>query len=255
MALQVRAAALTNYFEVARFCGLEPYRMLRRARIRPESLADPDYRIPLVPAATLIEDSARESNCVAFGLLMVQSQPLSNLGPISLLLEHEGTARDVINAFVRYQDLLCDALAIGIEEADGITIIRTALPAEAARQQATEFLTGLVCRTMSECANQRWHPESAHFLHAAPNDLAAHRRIFDCPLVFESEFNGLVCPSASLKAPNPRAEAVMAGYAQAYLERLSIEIADRSPAGGSGDPRSARRESGRPPARAPANAR
>jgi AraC-like DNA-binding protein len=231
LVLQVRAAALTNYFEVARFCGLDPYRMLRGAHLAPESIADPDFRIPLVPAATLIEDCARQSRCPAFGLLMVESQALSNLGPISLLLEHEGTARDVINAFVRYQDLLCDSLAIGIDEAGGTAILRTELPAEAALPQAREFLTGLVCRTMCELANHRWHPESAHFVHAAPGDLAAHRRIFGCPLVFESDFNGLVCASAALEAPNPQAEAVLASYAQAYVERLSFEIADRSVGG------------------------
>ena len=41
---QVRAAALTNYVEVARFVGLDPYAMFRRRKISPEPLADPEQR-------------------------------------------------------------------------------------------------------------------------------------------------------------------------------------------------------------------
>ena len=35
----VRAVSLTNYVEVARFAGLDPYEMLRSARITPASLS------------------------------------------------------------------------------------------------------------------------------------------------------------------------------------------------------------------------
>jgi hypothetical protein len=48
---QVRAAALTNYIEVAKFCGLDPYRMLRRARINAAILTDPDDRSPPMSSA------------------------------------------------------------------------------------------------------------------------------------------------------------------------------------------------------------
>jgi hypothetical protein len=220
---QVRADALANYAEVARFCGLDPYKMLRRVGLRADILAQRGLPIPLEPAAWLLEISARESGCAGFALLMVQCRVLSDLGPISLLLEHEGTARDVIDALVRYQALLGDLLAVAVEEDAGTTIIRTELAAPFAGPQSIELLTGLVCRTMSELADGKWHPESVHFVHAAPADLRVHRRIFPCAIVFESEFSGLLCPSASLAAPNPRAEAAMAGYAAAYLDLLAAE--------------------------------
>jgi hypothetical protein len=42
---QVRASALQTYFNVARFVGLDPLRMLRRNRIRPEDIDDPQNPI------------------------------------------------------------------------------------------------------------------------------------------------------------------------------------------------------------------
>lgn len=225
---QVHADALTNYAEVARFCGLDPYKMLRRVGLRAEVLAQPWLPIPIEPAAWLLEISARESGCDGFALLMVQCRILSDLGPISLLLEHEGTARDVINALVRYQGLLGDVLAVAVEEEAGTTIIRTELAMASVGPQSIELLAGLVCRTMSELADCKWHPETVHFIHAAPDDLRVHRRIFPCPIAFESDFNGLVCATDSLAAPNPRAEAAMAGYAAAYLDLLAAEHGEAS---------------------------
>jgi AraC-like DNA-binding protein len=225
---QLRAAALTNYCEVARFVGLDPERMLRRRGIDPAHLADPERMISRNAAAALLDDSARESGCESFGLLMAESRTLSDLGSLSLLMRHQGTARDALEALIRYQVLLSEAHAITIEEADGVSIIRTGFVGGLGIRQALDLLIGAVCRAISEVVSGRWHPESAHFIHDAPADLSVHRRIFQCRLVFESDFYGLVCPTASLDAPNPAAESVMARHARRYLDMLVPEPADGS---------------------------
>jgi AraC-like DNA-binding protein len=223
---QVRAAALTNYVEVARFCGLDPTPMLKRARISPAALGDPDRMISRVAAAQLLEDSAAASGCQSFGLLMAESRTLSTLGALSLLVMHQGNARGVIDGLVQYQSVLSEAHAISIEDDGGVAIIRTGFTTGIGSRQAIELLTGTVCRTISEVVSGRWHPESAHFIHAAPDDLAVHRRVFQCPIVFDSDFNGLACPSAWLDAPNPAAESVMARHARRYLDMLIPKPAD-----------------------------
>lgn len=225
MVNQVRAAALTNYFEVARFVGLDPYEMLRRSRISPLTLSDPENLMPATVAGKLIEDSGLESGCLHFGLLLAESRSVSSLGPISLLLSLQGTARDVIDAMVRYQIVLNEVIALSIEEADGEAIIRAGFSGGHGRRQSIELLMGLTCRTISEVVSGRWHPDCAHFTHPAPRDVSVHHRVFQCPLIFNSDFNGLVCTSASLDAPNPSAESVMARHAQRYLEMLIPDAA------------------------------
>lgn len=228
MTPQVRAAALTNYAEVARFCGLDPDTMLKQAGINPAALEDPDRMISRVAAAQLLEDSAAASGCQSFGLLMAEGRPLSRLGPLSLLMTHRETARGAIDALIQYQSVLSEAHALSLEEADGLAIIRTGFTTGIGSRQAIELLTGTICRAISEVMGGRWHPESAHFIHAVPDDLLIHRRVFQCPLVFESDFNGLACPSAWLDAPNPAAESVMAEHAQRYLDMLIPKPADGS---------------------------
>jgi AraC-like DNA-binding protein len=217
---QVRAAALTNYVEVARFCGPDPYRMLRRARINPAILTDPDDPVAANVIGKLLEASAREGGCGAFGLLMAESRSVASVGAVGLLLKYQGTARDVIEAIIRYQALMGDALLLDMEDDGGTTTIRIDVETQVGGHQGLDLLMGFACRTISELVSGRWHPESAHFVYLAPDDLSVHRRVFQCPLVFESAFNGFVCPTAWLDAPNPDAESTMARHARRYLDAL-----------------------------------
>jgi AraC-like DNA-binding protein len=230
---QVQTAALTNYFEVARFVGLDPYAMLRRFRISPALLDDPDATLPSNSVADLLEASAEESGCENFGLLMAECRTLSSLGPLSLLLAHQGTAREVLAALVEYQGVLNEVMSLDVEHAPdgkegGIAIIRAGFIGGYDGRQAIELMMAIICRTISEVVSGRWHPDLAYFQHSAPADLSHHMRIFQCPLVFDADFNGLVSAEAALDAPNPAAESVMARHAKRYLDMLMPAPADGS---------------------------
>jgi hypothetical protein len=99
----VRAVSLINYAEVARFVGLDPAGMLRRAGIDPAELADPEHLLDAGRVAGLLEASARQSDCPMFGLLMAESRSVASVGAVGLLLKHQRTARDVIEAVIQYQ--------------------------------------------------------------------------------------------------------------------------------------------------------
>jgi len=219
---------MVNYAEVARFVGLDPVRMLRRAGIDPAELADPEHPLDAARVATLLETSARESGCPVFGLLMAESRSVASVGAVGLLLKHQGTAGDVINALVQYQGFFTEVLTISTELLEGATVIHTEQSAGIGGPQSTEYLMGLVCRIVSLVTGGRWHPESAHFLHDSPGDHRVHRRVLQCALVFRSDFNGFVCPTGSLEAPNLAADSLMARHARRYLDMLVPDTADGS---------------------------
>lgn len=230
MVPRVRASALTNYIEVARFVGLDPFAMLKRARINPAILTDPDDPVAADVIGRLLEASARESGCESFGLLMAESRSVASLGAVGLLVKYQGTAREVIEAIVRYQALMGGALILSMEDEGAISTIRIDIETEVGGHQGLDLLMGFVCRIVSAAVSGRWRPESVHFVYAAPADLSIHRRVFQCPPVFESGFNGICCPTAWLDAPNPDAESTMARHARRYLDALVPEPADGSAA-------------------------
>lgn len=220
---QVRAAALTNYVAVARFVGLDPYKMLRRARISPAMLEDPDRRLPRVAVNALLTDSAREANCISFGLMMAESRELGNLGAITLLLRQQGTVRGVVEALARYRHLLGDTITIAIEDCtEGVAFRIDTVPGPGTiERQGVELAMGTFCRAIHTVSGERWRPDSVHFTHPAPGDPAVHSRVFGTKLVFGSSFNGFVSSAASLDARFSTVDAEMARLAENYLDLLA----------------------------------
>jgi AraC-like DNA-binding protein len=225
---RVRAAALTNYFEVARFVGLDPVEMLRREGISPQSLTDPEQPIAMAPVSRLLDESARESDCITFGLHMAESRSAFSVGAVSLLLQHERSARAILEALVEYQSMLGEAFAVSLEESDGVAIFRADIVGGFAGRQAIELMIAIIYKLIAAFVDGRWCPESVHFVHDPPRDLTVHRRIIDCPLVFASDFNGFVCEASSMDATNPTAQPILAEHARRYLDMLAPASGDGS---------------------------
>ncbi|UTW12385.1 AraC family transcriptional regulator [Marinobacterium rhizophilum] len=223
MASLTRAGVLTNYIEVAQHLGLNPHTMLRRVGLNKALIEQPEQRIPTVAVVTLLEDSARESGCMTFGLRMAESRQLSDFGAISLLLMHQPTLRDAIRTTVQYRHLLNEALAIHVEEVDRKVIIREEVVTDSpmASRQAIELAIGVMYRLCGALLGTHWRPYSVNFTHEAPQDLQLHRRLFRCHLGFGAEFNGIVCTATELDEPNPLADPALARFAQHYLDSLA----------------------------------
>lgn len=222
MTALARAAVLTNYLEVARNLGLNGPRLLAEVGLNTAVVEDPQQRISVALAISLIEESARLSQCDTFGLRMAELRQLSDFGEVSLLLSHQRTLREALQVIVQYRHLLNDALAIHIEDAGKTVVIREEVVVELPQpsRQAIELAIGVMHRFCAALLGAHWHPISVNFTHEAPADLTVHRRIFGCKLEFGSEFNGIVCPAADLDAANPLANEAMARHAQRYVDSL-----------------------------------
>jgi len=222
MSVQVRAAALSNYAEVARQFALDPSRMLREAGLSAAVLSNPDMRVPATRVVRLLEASADRSGCLTFGLRMAEARRLSDLGALSLLITHQPTLRDVLVLIGRYRSLLNEALTIDVQDSRDLVIVREELVTERRlpARQADELAVGTMFRMFRTLLGPPWHPHGVNFTHAAPPDRRVHRRVFGLDVEFDSEFNGIVCAAADLDRPNPRADPVMARYARQFLDTL-----------------------------------
>lgn len=220
----VRAAVLTNYLEVAKSSGLDPQKLLRRHGLSLAIVGEPDRRIPSTTAVALLEESAREAGDPSFGLRMAESRQISDFGAISLLLTHQRTLRDALRTIIDYRHLVNDALAMHVEEAGGMVIVReeilTDLPMSS--RQANELALGVLTRFCAAVTGGQWRPYSVSFTHEPPPNLQAHRRVFGAvaKLEFNSDFNGIVFPASDLDRLNPIADPAMAKYAERFIEQL-----------------------------------
>ena len=221
MAVQVRAAALTNFAEVAGSLGHDAAAALRRVGLQPGVLRQSDQRIPAIAVVQLLEQAAAATGCDNFGLRMAQSRQLSDLGVVSLLLTHQPTLRAVLATLIAYLHLVNESLAMQTEDAGRLVIVREEIVSSLPTRQSVELAIGVLYRMCAALFGERWRPVSVHFAHGAPADAGLHRRLFRCRLAFDSGFNGFACAAADLDVPNPAADPGLARYAQGLVDAQS----------------------------------
>jgi AraC-like DNA-binding protein len=222
MNTMVRAAVLTNYFEVASHLGFNPQQLLSKVGLNRRLLSDPENRIPLAAAVALLEETARQTGCDTFGLRMAELRQLADIGVVSLLLTHQRTLRDALQILTEYRHLMNESLAINIEDAGNMVILRQEIvgDAPAATRQGTELAIGVLFRLCSALLGQHWHPVGVTFTHSGPGDLRLHRRMFRCRVEFAGEFNGISCRAVDFDHENPLADPAMARNAARLVDTL-----------------------------------
>ena len=220
----VRAACLTHYAEVASASGLNPVRMLLDVGLSPNVLQEPDLMIPNDKVGRLLQNSASQSGNECFGLSMANGRLLSNLGPVGLLIRDQETLRDSLNLLVRYLATLNSALSLVIEESGNTVILRERVLSGQAGEptrQRVELALGVMVRVIRQLIGKDWQPRSVYLEHAAPHKLDMHARMFGPTVMFDQEFNGIVCTRGDLDTRNEFADPAMIRYAQKLLDFAS----------------------------------
>jgi len=218
----LRAASLSNYAEVAAQVGLDAGAMLRRHDIDRRVLSDPDARLSGAKVVSLLETSAAESGCETFGLRMAETRQLADIGALSLLITYQAALRDALMALVQYRQLLNPLLMVTLEEAGEIVLIHEQLLIDwpGPMRQSYDLAVGVLYRLVRAVLGARWRALAVNFSHAAPEDLTVHRRMFGPICEFGADFNGLTCSRRDLDAPNPKADPMLAQFAERYLRTL-----------------------------------
>jgi AraC-like DNA-binding protein len=231
-AATVRGAALSNFAEVARQVGVDPRRALRESGLDWSLLSEPDRRAPAAAVVACLEYAARESGCQTIGLRMAEARRLSDFGAVSLLIAHQATIRNALESLVRYRRLMNEALVMRLEDAGDLAIVREELVLETGgpARQAYELAVGALFRMFATVLGPRWRPYAICFTHAAPNDLAVHRRVFGYDVRFGGDFNGIVCWNEDLDRPNASADPALAEYARRYVDALAHPDEEPTPA-------------------------
>ncbi len=217
-----RAAVLSHYDEVAQKLGLNPQPLLRKVGLTRQMLSVPTNMIPMDSTVALLDLTAQASGCDTVGLMMAEARTLADFGPISLLLVQQPSMRAALETISQYRHVLNEALGLYIEDAGKHTIIREEIVTDYLGNacQSSDMAVGVLMVLFRAILGPQWRPQSAHFTRVAPPDVHIYKRLFKCPLQFESEFNGVVCLTSDLDKPNIQADAAMASYAQSFMDAM-----------------------------------
>lgn len=232
MLARARAVTLTNYSDVARYVGLEPYVILGRAGLHPSALTDPENWIPANRVLRLIEDSAVQAHRDDFGVLLGDCRTFASIGPVSLLLKHELTLGHVIKAAIEYRRLLNELLFVNLRENGASALLEWGLIPGLRSAQGINLLATVAYRVLVDGAGCDWQPDCVHFRHGPPEYLATFRRVFRCPVEFDAPIDGMSFQSDRLDLSNEYADPELAEHARRLLNlmpgvRLEDTIGER----------------------------
>jgi AraC-like DNA-binding protein len=220
----VRAAALTGYFEVAESLGLDVTPLLRKAGFTRPMMSNPEQMLPARPVMDLLEDSARLSGCATFGLRMAERRKLSDIGILSLLIVHQPTLREAIGIVAEYRNRINSTLTLQLEDHGDVAFVREqiALSGPLLVRQVSDVALGVLYRMCRSVMPDSWRPQCVCFSYErpAPPDRSLYERLFDCPMQFGSDFDGLVIEQADLGRPLPGADAALGRHARELVSAV-----------------------------------
>ena len=222
MTYLIRSATLTNYPEIARAAGLDPGKMLLKARLSPGCLDRPDMRIPVISVRKLLELSARESGVEEFWLRMADKGMLPNLGPLALIVREQPTIGEALKALARYLHVHHEGMRLSIQQQKGVVTLtltlRGGLPP--APRQSFDLALGSLQRVIQSLAGSGWRPLEAHLAYPQPRNRSYYRDFFSCPVLFQSETNSLLIAARDLEREIPLSHPLIARYVQDRVDAI-----------------------------------
>jgi AraC-like DNA-binding protein len=217
----IRSATLYGYVDLAESVGLDVDAMLGQAGLSRQMLGQPDHPIRFEAAQALLEASARRSGLEDFGLRLGGRRRLANLGMIGMVMREETTALAAIQTLCRYVHLANPTLRTDVETFGELVVIREtfALGSARSRRQSVETAVAVMHGILRELLGPDWRARRVCFTHRAPEGATLHPRLFDCPLEFDAEFDGLICGHQELARELPGRDQALARFTQALLDR------------------------------------
>src|SRR5215471_9478435 len=208
MSRLIRGAVLTGYVEVARSVGIDPYGMIAHCGLPAACLTDPEVKVSAAAVGRLLEESARQSGKLDFGLRLAERRSLSNIGALALLVREQPTIRRAIEVLIGYMYLHSEALLLALEERRGTASLKFAIDVgrPVALRQGIELGLGFLHRSLQQLLGSNWRPQAIYFAHARPHRTDAHRKFFGTTIEFSQDFNGIVCDARDIDAPVPAAD-------------------------------------------------
>lgn len=227
----VRAASLSGYFAVAEQLRLEVAPLLRKTGLTRSMMNNPEQMLPARSVVRLLEDSAEKSGCVTFALRMAEQRQISDIGMISLLVVHQPTLAEALEVIGEFRNRINSNLTLQIERHEDTVFLREhfALNPPMVSRQVNDVALGVLYKICRTVMGEGWRPQCICLTYERPAqpDRAVYDRLFDCPLQFGSDFDGVVLDASDMNRRNPRADPALARHAR-ELVRAMIDPGERT---------------------------
>jgi len=199
--------------------------LLGASDLTPQILGDDDARISPAQFCVAWSEATRLTNDRQLALALATATPPGAFGIVEYVCRSAPTLRVALLQWVRYLNLLDDAVTVALTIDEDRAYLRVERESEAPAPASHELCWALVAKYSRELSTVPFRIAAVEFAHPAPGDAAPYRAWFDAPVVFDAEHTQLVMPRAALDAALVSADPTLL----AILTRAADEAMKKTP--------------------------
>lgn len=181
--------------------------------LTPQILADDDARLSAAQFCVAWSEGIRLTRDPQLALRIAAATPSGAFGIVEYVCRSAPTLGDALRQWVRYLNLLDDAVTVALVVEGDRAYLRVERESEAPAPASHELCWALLARQARELCARPFRLISVELAHRTLGDVAAYRAWFEAPVVFGTEHTQLVMakPSldASLVSSDPRLLAIL----------------------------------------------
>jgi AraC-like DNA-binding protein len=193
--------------------------------LTPEMVADDDTRITPAQFCVAWAEAVRVTEDPTLALTIATALPPGSFGVVEYVCRASSTLGDALRHWVRYLNLLDDAVVVALEIDDDHAYLQVKKESEAPAPAAHELCFALVALRMRQLATAPFRVSFVELTHPAPVDPSVYRAWFDAPVTFGAAMTQLVLPRNALGISIASADPKLL----AILKRAADELKSHPP--------------------------
>jgi AraC-like DNA-binding protein len=192
--------------------------------LTPELALDGDARISPAQFCVAWGELIRLSENPRIALAIADATPAGAFGIVEYVCRSAPTLGEALRRWVRYLNLLDDAVEVGLVIESDRACLRVLRESEAPAPASHELCFALVAKQAKQLAAQPFRITAVELAHRG--DPAGYRAWFDAPVTFGAEHTQLIFPAAVLESPLVSSDPALLQI----LTRAAEELQKRVPA-------------------------
>ncbi|WP_346837525.1 AraC family transcriptional regulator [Microbulbifer sp. SAOS-129_SWC] len=231
MTLLIRTTSLTGFIELVTRLNGNPETLLRRFNIDPIKVQNLEGVLPYRAKINLIEEAARELECVDFGLRLAREQDLKMFGSLAAVALTAPTVGQALTKIIQYMQYYSPGLQINLDptgDSSQFLFRFSVRERQLNARQHTELTLALANNVVRMLHGNDFRPAAVTMQAEGPLPHNRYREVFDAPVYFGCDHNALVLDKHHLERPlddqDPALNQLLGEYISDALKREPMDL-------------------------------
>ncbi len=213
--------ALSELPGLMREAGHDPWELLDSFGVSQALLSKPMTPIPITLHGQIMQAAADASGRDDLGLLIGQRSTMANAGPLRLLVRNARTAREAVEAIVRYHGLWYHGIKLDFTTAHGFACLSVSMERRfpGSDQMLTGYLAAMV-KHLESIFPRTWRPSQVHISYRRPRTAEQYARFFRAPVLFDQPRHAVFFAEAALDETRQGSEQMLDSFLRQYMGEL-----------------------------------